>query len=132
MPLYWDNYPVNDAEMMNEMHIGPLIGREKDLYKVSRGLIANCMEYAQCTKIPLMTIADYLWNPEKYDSDKSFMNAIEANIEEEGREHFVIFADHLKTSCLKDNNSYIMEQSLSKAAAMCQAEIPGSFRGRRT
>ena len=35
MPLYWDNYPVNDAEMMNEMHIGPLIGREKDLYKVS-------------------------------------------------------------------------------------------------
>ena len=126
MPLYWDNYPVNDAEMMNEMHIGPLIGREKDLYKVSRGLIANCMEYAQCTKIPLMTIADYLWNPEKYDSDKSFMTAIEANIEEEGREHFVIFADHLKTSCLKDNNSYIMEQSLSKAAAMLSG---GDFLG---
>lgn len=117
-PLYWDNYPVNDAEMLNEMHIGPIIGRENDLYKSAKGLIANCMEYAQCTKIPLMTIADYLWNPEKYDSDSSFRNAVDANIEEEGREHFIIFADHLKTSCLKDANSYIMEQALVKAAAM--------------
>lgn len=104
-PLYWDNYPVNDCSMFNEMHISPVIGRDPDLYKYSEGIISNCMEYAECSKIPLITFADYLWDSENYDSQKSWENAIKQVIGKEDAENFIVFADHLYTSCLKDANS---------------------------
>ncbi len=104
-PLYWDNYPVNDCSMYNEMHISPIIGRDADLYKYSEGIIANCMEYAECSKIPLITIADYLWDSVNYNSQLSWENAVKQVIGTENAENFIIFADHLYTSCLKDVNS---------------------------
>lgn len=104
-PLYWDNYSVNDCSMFNEMHISPIIGRDPDLYKYSEGIIANCMEYAECSKIPLITIADYLWDSENYDPQKSWEGAINQVVGKENADSFIIFADHLYTSCLKDANS---------------------------
>lgn len=104
-PLYWDNYPVNDCSMFNEMHISPIINRDPDLYKYSEGIISNCMEYAECSKIPLITFADYLWNSENYDPQKSWEGAIRQVIGKENADNFIIFADHLYTSCLKDANS---------------------------
>ena len=106
-PLYWDNYPVNDCAMQNEMHISPIIGREGDLHKYSEGLIANAMEYAECSKIPLLTIADYLWDSENYNPQKSWENAIKLVIGDDA-DNFIVFADHLYTSCLLDGNSKIM------------------------
>ncbi|MCL2513538.1 MAG: protein O-GlcNAcase [Oscillospiraceae bacterium] len=119
-PLYWDNFPVNDAEMVNEMHLGPIIGRDPDLYKYTRGIISNCMEYFECTKIPLLTIADYLWNPLVYDSAKSYDNALDQIIGSENREIFKYFADHLKTSCLDDANSLMMSDLLGASAVKLQ------------
>ncbi len=119
-PLYWDNYPVNDGTMHNEMHISPIINRDKDLYKYSEGIIANCMEYAECSKIPLITFADYLWDSENYNPDSSFENAVEQVVGAENSEAFITFADHLYTSCLKDNNSkrmYKIFQKVEKAFA---------------
>ncbi len=104
-PLYWDNYPVNDCSMFNEMHISPVINRDPDLYKYSEGIISNCMEYAECSKIPLITFADYLWDSENYDPQKSWERAIRQVIGKEDAENFIVFADHLYTSCLKDANS---------------------------
>ncbi len=104
-PLYWDNYPVNDCSMFNEMHISPIIGRDPDLYKYSEGIISNCMEYAECSKIPLITFADYLWDSENYNPQKSWEVAIKQVIGKENADDFIVFADHLYTSCLKDANS---------------------------
>lgn len=104
-PLYWDNYPVNDCSMFNEMHISPIIGRDPGLYKYSEGIISNCMEYAECSKIPLITFADYLWDSESYDPQKSWEGAIRQVVGKENADNFIIFADHLFTSCLKDANS---------------------------
>ncbi len=104
-PLYWDNYPVNDCSMYNEMHISPIINRDSDLYKYSEGIISNCMEYAECSKIPLITFADYLWDSENYNPQKSWEGAIRQVVGKENAENFIVFADHLYTSCLKDANS---------------------------
>lgn len=104
-PLYWDNYPVNDCSMFNEMHLSPIIGRDLDLYKYSEGIISNCMEYAECSKIPLITFADYLWDSESYDPQKSWEGAIKQVIGKADADNFIVFADHLYTSCLKDANS---------------------------
>ena len=111
-PLYWDNYPVNDAEMFNEMHLGPLKGRDKDLYKHCEGLISNVMEYAEASKIPLMTIADYLWNPVEYDHKKSLENA-QREILGDKAEIFKYIADHLCVSCVSRYGSVMMSDMLS-------------------
>lgn len=112
-PLYWDNYPVNDCAMYNEMHISPIIGRDADLYKYSEGIISNCMEYAECSKIPLITFADYLWDSINYDSQASWENAVKQVIGEKDAERFILFADHLYTSCLLDANSRRMHKAFT-------------------
>ena len=112
-PLFWDNFPVNDCEMFQEMHLGALIGRDKDLYKACEGLISNVMEYAECSKIPLMTIADYLWNPVDYNPDESLKNA-HCEILGDKAEIFGFFADHLGVSCLSKYSSAYMSETLSR------------------
>lgn len=113
-PLYWDNYPVNDMAMFNEMHISPIINRDADLWKYSEGIISNAMEYAECSKIPLITFADYLWDSEGYDPDASWENAIRQVVGKEDAEKFIIFADHLYTSCLKDEPSKRMKKHFAE------------------
>ncbi len=120
-PLYWDNYPVNDAEMFMEMHMGPLIGRDEKLWQYAQGEIFNCMEYVESTRIPLATALTYLWDPEHYDPEEAYMKAVEANIDKDDRNAFILFADHLRTSCLKDENSHLMGQELLKVLAAEQA-----------
>ncbi len=110
-PLFWDNYPVNDCEMFQEMHLGAIQGRDKELYKACEGLISNVMEYAECSKNPLMTIADYLWNPESYNSDESLKNAHKEMLGEDA-ELFSYFADHLGVSCLTKYSSAYMSNKL--------------------
>ena len=111
-PLYWDNFPVNDCEMFQEMHLGALIGRDKELYKHCEGIISNVMEFAECSKIPLMTIADFLWNPLAYNPDESLKNAHKEMLSDDA-ESFFYFADHLGVSCLTRYSSAYMGQVLS-------------------
>ena len=114
-PLYWDNYPVNDCEMFQEMHMGALIGRDKELYKHSEGIISNVMEYAECSKIPLMTIADFLWNPIAYNPNESLKNAQKELLGKDA-DTFFYFADHLGVSCLTRYSSSYMGEILSKVS----------------
>ena len=114
-PLYWDNFPVNDCEMFQEMHLGAIIGRDKELYKNCEGIISNVMEFAECSKIPLMTIADFLWNPIAYNPDNSLKNAHEEMLGDDANSFFY-FADHLGVSCLTRYSSSYMGQVLSKVS----------------
>ncbi len=114
-PLYWDNYPVNDCEMFQEMHLGAFIGRDKELYKHCEGIISNVMEFAECSKIPLMTVADFLWNPLDYNPDDSLKNA-HREILGDDADSFFYFADHLCVSCLSRYGSAYMGQLLSKVS----------------
>ena len=114
-PLYWDNFPVNDCEMFQEMHLGAIIGRDKELYKNCEGIISNVMEFAECSKIPLMTIADFLWNPIAYNPENSLKNAHEEMLGD-GADSFFYFADHLGVSCLTRYSSSYMGQVLSKVS----------------
>lgn len=111
-PLFWDNFPVNDCEMFQEMHLGAIIGRDRELYKHCEGLISNVMEYAECSKIPLMTIADYLWNPTAYNPDNALKNAHKELLGEKA-ELFGYFADHLGVSCLSKYSSALMSNTLA-------------------
>jgi len=104
-PLYWDNYPVNDAEMVNEMHMGPILGREEDLYKYANGLVANGMEYCEASKVPYLTIASYLWNPKKYNPEACWNFSLKQIIGEKDYEKFHYFVEHVLYSCVEQANS---------------------------
>ncbi len=101
-PVYWDNYPVNDASMSDEMHIGPYQNRDRALDRFSQGVMANAMEYPEASKIGLATIADYLWDPVGYDPDQSWQWAIEEVAGAADANALALFADTVRASCLSD------------------------------
>ncbi len=74
-PLVWDNFPVNDGVSWR-LNLGPLRGRDANLPGAVRGFISNPMNQAQASKIPLSTIAEYLWNSAAYDADAAYQRAL--------------------------------------------------------
>ena len=72
IPLYWDNYPVNDVAMLHELHVGPIEGREKGLENHSLGYFANPMDRFELSLISVNTIGDYLWDTQGYDPQDSW------------------------------------------------------------
>ncbi|MEW9668851.1 beta-N-acetylglucosaminidase domain-containing protein [Ammoniphilus sp. 3BR4] len=99
-PLFWDNYPVNDANMRDEMHIGPFLNRHPLLYLHSTGLIANVMEYPEASLIPLITIAHYLWNPAAYQPSESFEFAVKSIVGDSLAHPFIHISDCINQSVL--------------------------------
>jgi len=41
--VVWDNTPVNDATMVNELHLGPYLGRDPGLADLVGGVLCNPM-----------------------------------------------------------------------------------------
>ncbi|MBT2393470.1 beta-N-acetylglucosaminidase domain-containing protein [Streptomyces sp. ISL-1] len=70
-----DNYPVNDYAQ-DRMFLGPYTGREPAVASGSAALLANAMEQASASRIPLFTAADYAWNPKSYRPQESWQAAI--------------------------------------------------------
>jgi hyaluronoglucosaminidase len=73
--LLWDNYPVNDFAV-GTLFLGPLRGRDPRLFDGRcAGLIANAMQEAIPSKLPLATVADFLRDPYGYEPGASFARA---------------------------------------------------------
>lgn len=71
----WENYPVNDNHPT--IHLGPLTGRDKDLYTVIDGYVVNPMgTQNQINRLPLYTCLDYAFNPLTYDPNLSMEQSI--------------------------------------------------------
>jgi hyaluronoglucosaminidase len=75
-PLIWDNYPVNDAAMLGELHLGPIRGRDPGLDDHVRGILVNPALEPEATLIPLATWAEYLRDPLNYDADAAWRRAL--------------------------------------------------------
>lgn len=71
----WDNYPVNDDHPT--MHLGPVTGRDPDLADVIDGYMANPLcKQNEINRLPLLTMADFMWNADAYDPARSIGQAI--------------------------------------------------------
>jgi beta-N-acetylglucosaminidase len=91
-PLVWDNFPVNDYDPWR-LNLGPMRGRGPDLAAAVQGLFSNPMNQAEASKIPLQTIAEYLWNAEKYDPDAAYERALRDQYGPYGRRHLKAFLE---------------------------------------
>lgn len=77
--LIWDNFPVNDYNgnifssaglpTNFKLNVGPYKGRRADLTSVIDGIVANPMNEAEASKIPLYSVAAYLNEPATYSSE---------------------------------------------------------------
>jgi hypothetical protein len=59
-PFVWDNYPVNDGLMADQLFLGPLRGREPGLDAVCSGFVSNPMVQPRASTLPLASVAAYL------------------------------------------------------------------------
>lgn len=74
--ILWDNYPVNDLSMSQEMHLSPLTGRDPRLPERVHGYLNNPLLQEALSFIPLATCFDYAADPAAYNPKKSWNRVI--------------------------------------------------------
>jgi hyaluronoglucosaminidase len=74
--ILWDNYPVNDLSMRDELHIGPLTGRDPRLPQGVYGYLNNPLLQEELSFLPLATCFDYAAHPRSYSAERSWRAAI--------------------------------------------------------
>ncbi|MFI1012998.1 beta-N-acetylglucosaminidase domain-containing protein [Streptomyces sp. NPDC020965] len=101
-----DNYPVNDYAQ-DRIFLGPYTGREPAVATGSVALLANAMEQASASRIPLFTAADFAWNPRDYRPQESWQAAISdlAGGDARTREALSALAGHHSSSILNPSES---------------------------
>jgi hypothetical protein len=73
--ILWDNYPVNDSYAT--MNLGPVTGRDPDLCDVVDGYMSNSLcPQNEVNRLPMLTCADYAYNPWGYDPGRSIGQSI--------------------------------------------------------
>jgi hyaluronoglucosaminidase len=74
--ILWDNYPVNDLSMNDELHLGPLTGRDHRLPSIVYGYLNNPLLQEALSFIPLSTCFDYAADPFGYDPESRWAKNI--------------------------------------------------------
>lgn len=123
-PLIWDNYPVNDYNR-NRLFLGPLRSRASDLHEHTAGLIANPMNEGEASKIPLATIADYLWNPEAYRPEPSWEAALLQQGGAQGYAPLRRFAENCLSSFLHSREAAELNAAITAFWKEFAAGAPG-------
>ena len=96
--LLWDNYPVNDLSMRDELHIGPLTGRDPRLPEAVYGYLNNPLLQQQLSFIPLATCFDYAHAPGKYRAESSWTTIIRQRFGAEGLSHWRALRSYAEAS----------------------------------
>jgi hyaluronoglucosaminidase len=91
---WWWNYACNDADFTklfimdmytnfrDESHIDNLARLESSLSGVNT-IIINPMQQGAASKIPLFSVADYTWNSDAFNNDKSWEASLPAVVGKE-------------------------------------------------
>jgi hyaluronoglucosaminidase len=86
--LLWDNYPVNDLSMRDELHIGPLDGRDPRLPEIVYGYFNNPLLQAELSLIPLATCFDYAAAPRRYNAEQSWARVVRQHFSADALPHW--------------------------------------------
>ncbi|GHH97904.1 beta-N-acetylglucosaminidase domain-containing protein [Neobacillus kokaensis] len=104
--LIWDNYTAHDYNI-NDLITSPLTGRSADLSDYVIGFHANPMSgQPEASKLTLFTAADYMWNPDAYHPENSWLNSIK----DFGGEHYKTLKTFLENTY---SSRFIQEESLT-------------------
>ncbi|WP_455682251.1 beta-N-acetylglucosaminidase domain-containing protein, partial [Thomasclavelia sp.] len=81
-PVMWWNYPVNDAED-SVFFTNPInkAGYTQDPNPTNiKGVLSNPMNFSEASKVSFFGLADYTWNPQKFDAQENWEHSFDAII----------------------------------------------------
>lgn len=91
--FFWWNYAVTDY-VRNIVLQGPVYGLDTTLTEKDMcGLVSNPMEHGEASKLSLYSVADYTWNPKKYNALDSWERGLEVMMPQ-AKEAYRTFAIH--------------------------------------
>jgi hyaluronoglucosaminidase len=126
-PLIWDNYPVNDLAMQSDLHLGPVTGRSQDLQKSVKGILANPMNLAEASKIPLFTLAEYWCDPAHYQPLESWDQALQVVAGVESAASLRLIADNTTHSFLQDSGGEKLAELAHAALTALESGVTSSI-----
>ena len=92
-PAYiWWNFPVSDY-VRDHLLMGPVYGNDLHIANLMSGFVTNPMEHAESSLLAIYGVASYAWNPDVYDSEKAWRDAMKAILPGAAKE-LEIFATH--------------------------------------
>ncbi len=110
-PAYiWWNFPVSDY-VRDHLLMGPVYGNDTRIADHMSGFVSNPMEHAEASKIAIYSVASYAWNPARYDSEKTWKDAIKAILPEAASE-LEFFAAH-NSDLGPNGHKYRREESVA-------------------
>ncbi len=121
-PLLWDNYPVNDYNR-HKLNMGPLRGRDPELPSMLAGYFTNPMNEASASMIPMLTIADYLYDPAGYDPDESEISAIKSLAGKKDRAALADFCDAWPAGFFPGEPKTELQKAVERARAGNSADL---------
>lgn len=96
--LLWDNYPVNDLSMRDELHIGPLTGRDPQLPKAVYGYLNNPLLQEDLSFMPLATCFDYARAPAQYRPESSWSRIVRQRFGADSLPHWRALRNYAEAS----------------------------------
>ena len=110
-PAYvWWNFPVSDY-VRDHLLMGPVYGNDKHIANLMSGFVTNPMEHAESSLIAIYGVASYSWNPDEYDSDKAWKDAMKTVLPS-AAEELEIFATH-NSDLGANGHGYRREESVA-------------------
>ena len=102
--LLWDNYPVNDLSMRDELHIGPVTGRDPRLPEAVYGYLNNPLLQEELSFIPLATCFDYAHAPARYRAESSWTKIVRQRFGTEALVHWRALRSYAEASIAVKKN----------------------------
>ena len=110
-PAYvWWNFPVSDY-VRDHLLMGPVYGNDLHIANLMSGFVTNPMEHAESSLLAIYGVASYAWNPDQYDSDKAWKDAMKAVLPSAAKE-LEIFATH-NSDLGANGHGYRREESVA-------------------
>ncbi len=103
--LLWDNYPVNDAGMIHQLHLGPLSGRAAELTSAVKGYLFNPLLQPALGALPGATCLAYAADPAAYDPAAAWERALAAEVPAELHGEIAALEALTRHSCLSGGKS---------------------------
>lgn len=112
-PFFWLNWPVNDYLPTNLlMGKGEVLNINYEDEPAFEGIVTNPMQQAEPSKLSIVAICDYAWNPREFDMDKSYEASFKY-IEETAYDSFKFISSHLTNANLYEGKYFEESESLA-------------------
>ena len=110
----WWNFPVSDY-VRNHLLLGPVYGNAPDIGPLYGGFVSNPMERSEASKVALLGVAAYAWNPAVYQPEVAWRAGIR-KVMPEAAEAYETFSAH-NSDLGPNGHGYRREESVAFAPA---------------